>query len=210
MICPPLSGPETMIVWTAKGTLNAEQALPEEIIGKLREVEIVLAQGASTAEACRRIGASASRPIISMDGSPFASGIETFCVDQLQTSIRRQLVVQSAQWEIRTRAPLQLVGLKGLDNSQGSSRVGSISAVHFRHCKLSGSSGGGAVLIARSKHGPDYPCILVGDGNRCAVEPASLPKLVGPLADGIIFIAPFSRRHARREPIGCANAGFLV
>jgi len=31
---------------------------PEEIIGKLREVEIVLAQGASTAEACRRIGVS--------------------------------------------------------------------------------------------------------------------------------------------------------
>ena len=28
---------------------------PEEIIGKLREVEIVLAQGATTAEACRRI-----------------------------------------------------------------------------------------------------------------------------------------------------------
>ncbi|GEM_PF-1043032 len=28
---------------------------PEEIIGKLHEVEIVLAQGASTAEACRRI-----------------------------------------------------------------------------------------------------------------------------------------------------------
>ena len=28
---------------------------PEEIIGKLREVEIVLAQGASTTEACRRI-----------------------------------------------------------------------------------------------------------------------------------------------------------
>ncbi|EQB12662.1 hypothetical protein RLDS_06255 [Sphingobium lactosutens DS20] len=25
LICPPLSGPETMIVWTAKGTLNAEQ-----------------------------------------------------------------------------------------------------------------------------------------------------------------------------------------
>lgn len=29
-----------------------------EIIGKLREVEIVLAQGASTAEACRRIAVS--------------------------------------------------------------------------------------------------------------------------------------------------------
>ena len=31
---------------------------PEEIVGKLREVEIVLAQGVSTAEACRRIGVS--------------------------------------------------------------------------------------------------------------------------------------------------------
>ncbi len=29
---------------------------PEEIIGKLREVEIVLAHGGTTAEACRRIG----------------------------------------------------------------------------------------------------------------------------------------------------------
>ena len=28
---------------------------PEEIIGKLREVEIALAHGATTAEACRRI-----------------------------------------------------------------------------------------------------------------------------------------------------------
>ena len=31
---------------------------PEEIIGKLREVEIALAQGISTAEACRRIAVS--------------------------------------------------------------------------------------------------------------------------------------------------------
>ena len=31
---------------------------PEEIIGKLREAEIVLAQGATTAEACRRIAVS--------------------------------------------------------------------------------------------------------------------------------------------------------
>ncbi|EZP71716.1 Transposase [Sphingomonas paucimobilis] len=46
-----------MIVWTTKGTLNgSKKHKPEEIIGKLREVEIVLAQGASTAEACRRIG----------------------------------------------------------------------------------------------------------------------------------------------------------
>lgn len=29
---------------------------PEEIIGKLREAEIVLAQGSAVADACRRIG----------------------------------------------------------------------------------------------------------------------------------------------------------
>ena len=32
---------------------------PEEIIGKLREVEIVLDQGGTTAEACRRTAVSA-------------------------------------------------------------------------------------------------------------------------------------------------------
>jgi transposase-like protein len=31
---------------------------PEEIIGKLREAEIVLAQGGTTSEACRRIAVS--------------------------------------------------------------------------------------------------------------------------------------------------------
>ena len=31
---------------------------PEEIVGKLREAEVVLAQGATTAEACRRIAVS--------------------------------------------------------------------------------------------------------------------------------------------------------
>ena len=59
LICPLQSGPETMIVWTTKGRqMPFKKHKPEEIIGKLREVEIVLAQGASTAEACRRIGVS--------------------------------------------------------------------------------------------------------------------------------------------------------
>ena len=31
---------------------------PEEVIGKLREAEIVLAQGGTTGDACRRIGVS--------------------------------------------------------------------------------------------------------------------------------------------------------
>jgi transposase-like protein len=48
-----------MIGWTAKGTTNASKKhKPEEIIGKLREVEIVLGQGGTTAEACRRMAVS--------------------------------------------------------------------------------------------------------------------------------------------------------
>ena len=38
--------------------LRSDTTRPEEIIGKLREAEVVLAQGATTAEACRRIAVS--------------------------------------------------------------------------------------------------------------------------------------------------------
>ncbi len=39
---------------------------PEEIIGKLREVEIVLGQGGTAAEACRRIAVSVTVPRFSL------------------------------------------------------------------------------------------------------------------------------------------------
>ena len=38
--------------------MPAKKHKPEEIIGKLREVEIMLGQGCTTAEACRRIAVS--------------------------------------------------------------------------------------------------------------------------------------------------------
>ena len=38
--------------------MPSKQHRPEEIFGKLREAEVVLAQGATTAEACRRIAIS--------------------------------------------------------------------------------------------------------------------------------------------------------
>jgi hypothetical protein len=41
----------------------------EEIIGKLREVEIVLAQGATTAEACPRIAVAERTPAFAGAGS---------------------------------------------------------------------------------------------------------------------------------------------
>lgn len=57
--CPVLSDPLTAIIWTMQGTRYAsEERKPEEIIGKLREVENVLGQGGTTAEACRRIAVS--------------------------------------------------------------------------------------------------------------------------------------------------------
>ena len=48
-----------MTVWMEEETrMPAKKHKPEEIIGKLREVEIVLGQGGTTAEACRRIAVS--------------------------------------------------------------------------------------------------------------------------------------------------------
>lgn len=83
--------------------------------------------------------------------------------------------------------PLQLVGLAGLDNNQALCApvrpVRFISPSARNH--EAGSSGSGAVRLTRSKHGPDDPCVLIGDGNRCPIEAASLPKLVDPLVRGI-------------------------
>ncbi len=48
-----------MTIWIEEGTPNAcQETQAEEIIGKLREVEIMLGQGGTTAEACRRIAVS--------------------------------------------------------------------------------------------------------------------------------------------------------
>jgi putative transposase len=53
--CPLLIGPSTMRGWIRRDDECLRKHKPEEIIGKLREVEIVLGQGGTTAEACRRI-----------------------------------------------------------------------------------------------------------------------------------------------------------
>lgn len=44
LICPLLSGPKSGLDLVTKEARNGEEAQPEEIIGKLREAEIVLAQ----------------------------------------------------------------------------------------------------------------------------------------------------------------------
>ena len=91
---------------------------PEEIVARLRQVEVLTAQGKTAVEAIRSIGVT--------EVTYYLYGRLSHCKqilnvlrDQLQTSIRRQPGVPGApKWQIRTRAPLQLVGLKGLDKSQ--------------------------------------------------------------------------------------------
>ena len=57
--CPLLSNPKPMLFWIMKEIGNASKKhRPEEIVGKLREAEIVLAQGGSAAEASRWIAVS--------------------------------------------------------------------------------------------------------------------------------------------------------
>ncbi len=49
--------------------MPAKKHKPEDIIGKLREVEIMLGQGGTTAEACRRIAVSEQTPAYAGAGS---------------------------------------------------------------------------------------------------------------------------------------------
>jgi putative transposase len=70
---------------------------PEEIIGKLREAEIVLAQGGTVADACRRIGVTEQSYYLYGRLSLCKSALKRSAWISLQTSIRRQLARQSAQ-----------------------------------------------------------------------------------------------------------------
>ena len=49
--------------------MPAKKHKPEEIIGELSEVEIMLGQGGTTAEACRRIAVSEQTPAFAGAGS---------------------------------------------------------------------------------------------------------------------------------------------
>jgi putative transposase len=57
---PPSERSKTFVILDQEGDMkcHSRRTKPEEIIGKLRETEIVLAQGGSVAEACRRIAVS--------------------------------------------------------------------------------------------------------------------------------------------------------
>src|SRR5262244_3999513 len=99
-----------------------------------------------------------------MDGSPFARLEWMGCSDPWQTSIRRQPAVAGApKWGIRTRAPLQLVGLEGLGKNQARrASVRSVQSISPSSRNRLEASGGGAIGFAGPQHGPDNPCCFVG------------------------------------------------
>ncbi len=57
MTLPPLIGPGRKFGWTIKeGQIAKKRHTTEEVIGKLREAEVLLSQGRSVAEAAKSIG----------------------------------------------------------------------------------------------------------------------------------------------------------
>src|ERR1051325_539490 len=86
---------------------------PEEIVAKLRQVDVLTSQGQGVAEAIRSIGVSEVTYYLYGRLSHCKTAVNGFS-DPWQTSIRRRPAVAGApKWGIRTRAPLQLVGLHG-------------------------------------------------------------------------------------------------
>ena len=81
----------------------------------------------------------------------------------------------------------------GPRQKSGSWRAGPTCAAHFSIVSQPGGgpSAGGVVGLATSKHGPDDPCVLVGDGNRGPVEATPPVKLVDPCVEGVCL--PCSR-----------------
>ena len=94
---------------------------------------------------------------------------------------------------------LQLVGLRGLDNSPAlCAPVRPVRLISPSSRKLLGRpSEDSAVRFTGPKHGPDDACILVGDRHRRAVEPAPLPKLIDPLVVGIRLAGRSSHNGTR-------------
>jgi putative transposase len=61
VVCPVESGPRIELgldLFQRENLMPRQRFTPEQIIGKLREVEVVVARGATISEACRGIGVS--------------------------------------------------------------------------------------------------------------------------------------------------------
>lgn len=82
------------------------------------------------------------------------------------------------------------------------------SFLHRLATLWAGSSAGGVVALATSKHGPDDTCVLVGDGNRGSVEATPLVKLVDPGVEGVCFLGRCS--HDSPGPVNKQTSQVLA
>jgi hypothetical protein len=74
-----------------------------------------------------------------------------------------------------------MAGLEGHYKRQGLSvPVRSVSPFSDPSSNLSAFPRCGAVGFAAGQHGPDYPCVLIGDRDRCTVVAAPQAKFVDP------------------------------
>jgi hypothetical protein len=107
-------------------------------------------------------------------------------------------------------ASTQLVGPERTRLKSGSMGAGPTYASHFSVVSqtLGRPSESSAVRFARSKHGPNNACILVGDCHRGTVEAAPLPKLVDPLVVEIGFAG--RRSHDRAGAMDEQSALFAT
>jgi hypothetical protein len=124
-----------------------------------------------------------------MDGSPVARSSGAWSDgDRLQTSIRRhQVKVRPNGISAHTRLD-KWSASRAIYKSQGLSvPVRSVSPFSDPSSNLAPSSRSGAIWLTTGKHGPDYPCILVGDRDCRAVVTAPLAKLVDPHTSQVGF-----------------------
>ena len=158
-----------------KGTRFSE----EQIIGVLREQEA----GARTEEVCRRHGISSATFYI-YGRPPHGKKSRSLVLTMIDCKHLYGVTTEGApKWDIRSHSPQQVVGLEGHYKSQGLSvPVRSISPFSDPSSNLVHSSRSGAVRLATRQHGPDYPCVLVGDRDGGAIVTAPLAKLVDPHA----------------------------
>src|SRR5436305_6375557 len=141
---------------------------PEEIVAKLRQVDVLTSQGKNVAEAIRSIGVSEVTYYYLWTALPLQDCGEWFLRSVANIYPASPVFAGAPKWGIRTRAPLQLVGLAGLDNTQAPrASARSVQSISPSPRNRSLASGGSAIGFAGPQHGPDNPCCFVGDGNRC-------------------------------------------
>ena len=108
-----------------------------------------------------------------MDGSPLQDWDKVVCLIRgKHLSGVTGCCRRAPKWRIRTRAPLQLVGLPGLDNSQAPrASVRSVQSIFPSPRNRWVASGSGAIGVASPQHGPDNPRCFVSDSNLARLKP---------------------------------------